>query len=67
MDPDLLDVLDVDPAFPECGEESLGDAGGLLAAHGHQMRESGRHADLTVLVPVHALQPPRLCGRIRAQ
>jgi hypothetical protein len=31
------------------------------------MRESGRHADLTVLAPVHPLQPPPLWGRIRAQ
>jgi hypothetical protein len=63
MDADLLDVSDFDPPFPECGEESLGDAGSILAAHGHQMRESGRHADLTVLAPVRPLQPPRLSAR----
>jgi len=42
----------------ERGEESLGYAGTVLAAHGHQMRELGQHADLTVLAPVHLLQPP---------
>jgi hypothetical protein len=57
VNPDLFDVLDFDAPFPECGEKSLGDAGSILAVHGHQMRESGRHADLTVLAPVRLLQP----------
>jgi len=66
VDPDLFDVLDFDARVPECGEKSLGDSGSILAAHGHQMREAGRHADLTVLAPVRPLQPPQVGDRISA-
>jgi hypothetical protein len=67
VDPDLLDVLDLHPSFPERGEESRRDTRGILAAHGHQMGKAGWHADLTVLAPVRPLQPPSVRGRIRAR
>jgi len=55
VDPDLLDVSDLNSPLPECREKSFGDAGSILAAHGHQMGELSQHADLTVLAPPHLL------------
>jgi hypothetical protein len=62
VDPDLLDVPDVDASPAEGCEEPLGDARSVLAAHVTRWGSRAGHADLTVAAPVPTHSNPGALG-----